>query len=90
MKVLVTGATGFVGRHIVERLMADGHQVTGLSRSASGPDQVSGDVTTGEGLAGAVAGVDAVIHLVGIIRERGRPEVQRRACARHAERADRD
>ena len=30
-----------------------------------------GDVTTGEGLAGAVAGVDAVIHLVGIIRERG-------------------
>lgn len=71
MNVLVTGATGFVGRHIVEQLAAEGHQVTSLSRTASGSGQVRGDVTSGAGLAEAIQGMDAVIHLVGIIREQG-------------------
>lgn len=75
MRILVTGATGFVGRSIARRLLADGHQVTGLSRrvsgSAPGVDSVAGDVTTGRGLDAAVRSADAVIHLVGIIREEG-------------------
>src|SRR5690625_4688633 len=73
MKVLVTGASGFVGRHVCRRLLADGHEVTGLSRTLDGlPEGVAfraADVSTGDGLADAVDGQDAVIHLVGIIRE---------------------
>ncbi len=76
MKVLVTGATGFVGGYICAALIESGHEVIALSR-ASQPDlragvtAAVGDVITGEGLAAATAGVNAVIHLVGIIREKG-------------------
>lgn len=35
MKVLVTGATGFVGRHLVSRLLACGHEITTMSRDAA-------------------------------------------------------
>lgn len=75
MKIAVTGATGFVGTHICRQLLRDSHQVTGLSRSAEdilpGIEHIKGDVTTGKGLTEAFSGVDAVIHLVGIIRESG-------------------
>ncbi|HZO10343.1 MAG TPA: NAD-dependent epimerase/dehydratase family protein, partial [Myxococcota bacterium] len=30
MKVVVTGAAGFIGSHLAERLLADGHDVTGI------------------------------------------------------------
>lgn len=77
MKILVTGATGFVGGNVCDLLVKLGHAVTVLSRRADadrreGVRAVEGDVVTGAGLDGAVAGVDAVIHLVGIIRERAR------------------
>jgi uncharacterized protein YbjT (DUF2867 family) len=55
MKVAVVGATGSVGRHIVEVLNARGHDVVPMSR-ASGVD-----VVTGKGLAQGLAGVDVVI-----------------------------
>lgn len=75
MRVLVTGATGFVGHHVIDRLLERGHEVVALARHRAAPRPgvrpARGDVVTGEGLADAVAGADAVVHLVGIIRERG-------------------
>lgn len=62
MTLLVTGGTGTLGRPTVDRLRAKGHDVRILSRNA-GPDRVVGDVTTGEGLAEAMRGVDTVLHL---------------------------
>lgn len=55
MKVAVAGATGRVGRHVVEVLDEGGHEVVPISRS------VGVDVITGEGLVAALQGVDAVI-----------------------------
>ena len=77
MKVFVTGATGFVGREIVKQLVAAGHQVRALVREGSeeklkthaGVEIVHGDVTDRASLEGALEASDAVIHLVGIIRE---------------------
>ena len=74
MRILVTGATGFVGGHLVTHLLAQGHEVVGLSREQRQSERehlawARGDVTSGDGLAAAAAGADAVVHLVGIIRE---------------------
>jgi uncharacterized protein YbjT (DUF2867 family) len=55
MKVAVAGATGRVGRHVVDVLEEGGHEVVAISR-ASGVD-----VITGQGLAAALAGVDSVV-----------------------------
>lgn len=75
MKVLVTGGTGFVGRHLVARLTNEGHAVRVLARSPDGlpshVETVARSVLDADALRGAVAGVDAVVHLVGIIVERG-------------------
>jgi uncharacterized protein YbjT (DUF2867 family) len=54
-KIAVTGATGRVGRHIVEVLEETGHEVVAISRSTGV------DVITGDGLDAALAGVDVVI-----------------------------
>lgn len=54
-KIAVAGATGRVGRHIVDVLKAAGHDVVAMSRS-SGVDLITGD-----GLAAALAGVECVI-----------------------------
>ena len=76
--ILVTGATGFVGRRVVALLAAAGKRVRALTRSESvasalpeGVEGVVGDVLDGESLRRAMEGVDAVVHLVAVIRERG-------------------
>jgi NADH dehydrogenase len=79
MKVFLTGATGFVGRHMLERLLAEGHAVRALVRDPqranlaehANADLVVGDIVEGTGLAPGMQGCDAVIHLVGIIVEKG-------------------
>jgi len=78
MIVAVTGATGFVGRHVVRLLLARGHSVRVLARRESSlPDQtaavtlVRGDLADHEALRTLMSGAEAVLHLVGIIVERG-------------------
>lgn len=60
--ILVTGATGRLGRPTVAALRAAGHDVRALSRRA-GAGLVNGDLLTGQGLAAALAGADTVVHL---------------------------
>ncbi|WP_223167848.1 SDR family oxidoreductase [Nonomuraea sp. SYSU D8015] len=65
--MLVTGGSGRLGRVVVERLVEAGFEVRAASRSARAPGGgvrwVAADLTTGRGLAEAVAGADAVVHL---------------------------
>jgi dTDP-L-rhamnose 4-epimerase len=61
VKVLVTGAAGFIGSHVVEALRAAGHEVTGLDRRP-GAGHVVGDVRDADMLAGLLRRVDAVSH----------------------------
>jgi uncharacterized protein YbjT (DUF2867 family) len=56
-KIAVAGATGRVGRHVVDVLKAGGHDVVAMSRSGGV------DVITGDGLAEALAGVECVIDV---------------------------
>ncbi|MEW6408929.1 MAG: complex I NDUFA9 subunit family protein [Nitrospirota bacterium] len=75
--ILVTGATGFVGGHLIKRLIAEGYKIRCLVRDPSkasmiisaGAEPVTGDISEPESLKEAVSGVEKVIHLVGIIQE---------------------
>ncbi|MEZ5243881.1 MAG: SDR family NAD(P)-dependent oxidoreductase [Acidimicrobiales bacterium] len=81
MKVLVTGATGFVGSHVVRRLLADGHEIRALARTPSkvrplmfqmGVDTddievVAGDITDRASVRAAVDGCDAVVHTAAVV-----------------------
>ncbi|MDQ4067929.1 MAG: NAD(P)-dependent oxidoreductase [Actinomycetota bacterium] len=79
--ILVTGGSGFIGRRLVEALVADGRKVRALVRSEAaarrvpeGADVVMGDVGDVESLRRAAAGVDVVYHLAGGYRLEG-PEL---------------
>jgi len=81
--IAVTGATGFVGRHLTRMLVKNGYQVRALTRSTSKARNVfptsdlngkaiilvSGTMSDPDKLNTLVKGCDACIHLVGIIRE---------------------
>ncbi len=78
MRIAIIGATGFVGSHLVPHLVAQGHGVVAVSRSGRrlewwdpAVETRAADVATGEGMSAAVAGADAVVHLVAIPREAG-------------------
>jgi hypothetical protein len=70
MRVFLTGATGFIGSHIIPELLSAGHEVLGLTRSdagarlleAAGADVHHGDLEQPETLASGAAAADAVIH----------------------------
>jgi len=77
--IAVTGATGFVGSHLVRMLRAEGLSVRGVVRStrrgaalrALGCEVMLGDVRDRTSLRAAFDGCAAVVHLVAVIRERG-------------------
>jgi nucleoside-diphosphate-sugar epimerase len=74
MKALVTGATGFVGGHLVDRLLARGDAVTALVRSPAkaraltdrGVRLVQGDLDSHDAMARAAAGQDVIYHVAAL------------------------
>jgi len=70
MKIFVTGATGYIGGSVAERLIASGHQVVGLVRSAEsiprlkdhGIESVLGNLDDADTITKAAQEADAVIH----------------------------
>jgi nucleoside-diphosphate-sugar epimerase len=83
MKVLVTGASGFLGSHVVEQLVKAGHDVRALVRRSSNRDFlerlgrvefVYGGIDDAAALGDAVKGVDAIVHSAGLVKARSPEE----------------
>jgi nucleoside-diphosphate-sugar epimerase len=83
MRVLVTGGTGFTGKALVLRLLADGHQVVALDYKEglktdelrkAGAEVVIGTVTDKDVVREAVKGVEVIHHLAAAFREMNVPE----------------
>ena len=83
MRVLVTGGTGFIGSHLVEALLAQGHEVRCLVRDTRRLGWISGlpSVTIAQGgmdeprsLLEGMRGVDQVYHVAGLTRARAARE----------------
>lgn len=72
MKVLITGATGFIGGRLARRLLEDGHEVRALARNpdkaeplrAAGAELHQGDLLEPDSLRGAGAGIEVAYYLV--------------------------
>ncbi|MBS3966644.1 MAG: NAD-dependent epimerase/dehydratase family protein [Truepera sp.] len=81
MKIAVTGAHGFIGSHLVERLLLAGHQVRALvspwgvldnlAAVLGETELVRADITSSESLAGAFDGVEVVVHAAARVAEWG-------------------
>ena len=82
MKVLVTGGTGFVGSHLVSRLVKEGQSVRTLVRKTSNIDYLRrlnveihvGDVIDKKSVRAAVKGVDLVYHIAALFRQARFPD----------------
>lgn len=67
-RVLITGALGFIGRTVADRLRADGVEVVGVDRAADpGRGVVEGDTTDPAGWAAQLDGCDAVLHTAAVV-----------------------
>src|SRR5215204_4844997 len=68
-RILVTGGTGTLGRHVVRRLRDAGCDLRVLTRHSDaakdGIEFMTGELTTGQGIAPAVDGVETIVHLAG-------------------------
>lgn len=86
MRVAVTGASGFLGGHLSEALVASGYDAVGLVRRSSETSLIKDlgleirhiDLATGEGLLESTKGVDAVIHLAAYYTFHGKWELYRK------------
>ena len=82
MKILVTGATGFIGAAVAKRLSQQGHEVMALARSdaaaaklrAAGLTPVAGDFANPSSLAAPAAQVDAIVSTASIGQVEGTPD----------------
>jgi len=70
--VFITGGTGYIGRRLIEQLLARGHQVRALCRPGSerrlpaGAQSIPGDALHGISYAGAIPPAEIFVHLVGV------------------------
>jgi len=96
MRILVTGATGYIGGRLVPRLLEQGHTVRCLARTpaklrdvpwASRIEIVQGDVTDADSVRAAADGVDVLYYLVHSLGTRGFDDLDRRAAETVAEAA---
>ena len=73
MKIFISGGTGFVGGHLTRELLSRGHELRLLvhrrGKTAEAVEQIEGDVTSLDSFEAGLGGCQAVINLVGIIRE---------------------
>ena len=71
MRVAVTGATGFVGSHLLDAAIAAGHEITALTRREQPPRErvtwIAGDLHNRSALEQLVRDADAIIHVAGVI-----------------------
>lgn len=82
MRVFLTGGSGFLGRALIRRLVAEGHSVRAIARSESsaarvralGAEPVPGDLDDADALQAGMKGCDAVIHAAAHTEEWGRYE----------------
>jgi uncharacterized protein YbjT (DUF2867 family) len=80
MRIAITGATGFIGSHLAQRLISEGHEVVSIARrhpSNRHDNFVSTDLSNVSRLVDAFKGCDAVAHCSGINREIGKQNYQR-------------
>ena len=83
--ILLTGATGFLGSHVADALVAEGWTVRCTVRKTSNPrwieslpvERVTADVRSAEALAVALDGVDVVVHSAGLTRAKSAADYQR-------------
>ena len=83
VRVLITGATGFLGTRLVARSIEAGHDVRALVRATSRTETVAGlgaecavaSLSTGEGLSDALKDVDVVVHAAGGGRNRSKAQI---------------
>jgi dihydroflavonol-4-reductase len=84
-RAFITGGTGFVGRHLVERLAGEGWQIRALVRPTSdtavlrsaGAELVEGDLSDADALARGASGADVVYHLAAVTTARTAEGYQR-------------
>ena len=85
MKAFVTGATGFVGSHLVDLLLKEGFEVSCLKRKTSSVKwlegkkvkYVDGDLYSNEALEAAIKDVDYVFHVAGVVKAKNEEGFQR-------------
>ncbi len=86
MRILVTGATGFLGSHLCRELVRRGHQIVALRRESSNLQHLEGlglefrtaDLNRPESLTSIVEGQEAVIHAAAEINYSANPQLQHR------------